>query len=76
MEQSNRNQEWTERIANYQSSGLTMAAWCAEHHVTLHQLKYWLRKLSPRSRKSKASPRQSVVLCGIFFLFRFRRAGR
>lgn len=32
-----------------------MAAWCAEQHVTLHQLKYWLRKLSPRSRKSNAS---------------------
>ncbi|MCP3774334.1 IS66 family insertion sequence element accessory protein TnpB [Paenibacillus sp. MZ04-78.2] len=40
-----RQNEWAERIAAYQASGLTMAAWCSDNHVTLEQMKYWTRKL-------------------------------
>ena len=35
---------WTKRINAYQESGQTMKAWCAEQHLTVHQLKYWLYK--------------------------------
>ena len=46
-----RQQQWTERIRDYQASGRTMSAWCDAQGVTLHQLKYWLRKIdsSPSS---------------------------
>lgn len=40
-----RRQEWVAYIADYKASGLTMSAWCAANQFTLHQLKYWLRKL-------------------------------
>jgi len=36
--------EWEARIADYRSSGLTMAAWCAANQCTKDQLKYWLYK--------------------------------
>ncbi|WP_408634747.1 IS66 family insertion sequence element accessory protein TnpA [Paenibacillus zanthoxyli] len=40
-----RQHQWTERIMDYRASGLTMSAWCQMQGVTLHQLKYWLRKI-------------------------------
>ncbi|MBE0339745.1 IS66 family insertion sequence element accessory protein TnpB [Paenibacillus sp. 28ISP30-2] len=40
-----RQHQWTERIRDYRASGLTMSAWCEAQGVTLHQLKYWLRKM-------------------------------
>ena len=42
---------WSERIEAYQSSGLTMKAWCAEQNLTIHQLKYWLYKAQRQGRK-------------------------
>ncbi|MCY9663670.1 IS66 family insertion sequence element accessory protein TnpB [Paenibacillus alginolyticus] len=41
---ANLQEIWTARIAAYRASGQTMKAWCAEHDLTLHQLKYWLYK--------------------------------
>ncbi|PDO09197.1 MAG: hypothetical protein BLM47_13960 [Candidatus Reconcilbacillus cellulovorans] len=51
-------QLWAARIADYRSSGLTMAAWCARHHIRVDQLKYWLyrRKLQNPSPRA-AGPR-------------------
>ncbi|WP_397386675.1 IS66 family insertion sequence element accessory protein TnpA [Paenibacillus sp. MMS20-IR301] len=40
-----RQYEWTERIRDYRASGRTMAAWWEAQGGTLHQLKYWLRKI-------------------------------
>lgn len=41
---------WSERIAAYQASGQTMKAWCQEHSLTVHQLKYWLYKAQRRTQ--------------------------
>jgi hypothetical protein len=41
---TNLHELWTERIRAYEASGQTMKAWCTEHNLTLHQLKYWLYK--------------------------------
>ncbi|ULO09523.1 IS66 family insertion sequence element accessory protein TnpB [Paenibacillus sp. 19GGS1-52] len=49
-----RQKEWTERIANYRTSGQTMSVWCHSHGVTPHQLKYWLRKLDPVTPRTSA----------------------
>lgn len=47
-----RRKEWMERISDYRSSGLTMAAWCEANNFTKEQLKYWLRK----SKEISSSP--------------------
>lgn len=46
--------EWEARIADYKSSGLTMAAWCAANQCTKDQLKYWLYK--SKSRPTSGTP--------------------
>ena len=52
MNENERNEQWRERIRAYRESGLTMRAWCAAQGIPFNQLKYWLRKLSPGTRKS------------------------
>ncbi|WP_010493868.1 IS66 family insertion sequence element accessory protein TnpA [Paenibacillus elgii] len=54
-----RRREWTAHIVDYKASGLTMSAWCTARHITLNQLKYWLRKLkaAPSSTTPAASAR-------------------
>lgn len=34
------------RVADFRASGQNAPAWCAEHDVNLHTLRYWLRNLS------------------------------
>ena len=33
-------QQWAERIAEFRTSGMTMAAWCSANHCSIDQLKY------------------------------------
>lgn len=51
-----RQREWMTRIADYKASGLTMAAWCIANHVTLEQLKYWMRNLKKIASIDAVSP--------------------
>lgn len=37
---------WTERIAEFNRSGLSVPKWCADHGVKVHQLRYWLKKFT------------------------------
>jgi hypothetical protein len=63
-----RRLEWLARITDYQSSGLTMKAWCTQNHYSIEQLKYWLR-LSKRASSSPipapASPVPFVQLTAV-----------
>lgn len=45
MQQAKREQ-WAGRLAAWESSGLSQAAWCREHGVSLASLGYWRRKLA------------------------------
>jgi hypothetical protein len=55
MDKQQRLQEWSARITDFKSSGLTMSAWCQAHGQTIHQLKYWLRKLNEPSSSTSSS---------------------
>jgi len=59
--QEARRLEWASRIADYRASGLTMSAWCAAHHITKDQLKYWLYKRKESSTPSKSSSHNGWV---------------
>lgn len=43
---------WEGRIASFRASGQSAPAWCDEHGVNIHTLRYWLQKTSA-SRKSE-----------------------
>ena len=55
MNKQQRLQDWTTRVTDFKNSGLTMSAWCKAHNQTIHQLKYWLRKLNPISSSTPSS---------------------
>lgn len=47
QERETRRELWYERVEEYRASGLSVAAWCREHEVKEHQMRYWLRRFSP-----------------------------
>lgn len=48
---------WQTRVAEYESSGLTMRAWCEQTGFRNGQLRYWLKK----AREARKSQSQSWV---------------
>ncbi len=46
-------QEWTEKVAAWRSSGLSIAAWCRQNAEGYHRFLYWRRRLEvPQSASS------------------------
>jgi hypothetical protein len=39
--------EWKINLEQWQSSGLTIAAWCQERNIPVHTFYYWRKKLMP-----------------------------
>ena len=39
-------EEWSEKIAAWRDSGLSIAAWCREHTENYHRFLYWQKRLS------------------------------
>jgi len=38
-------QEWTEKLAAWRSSGLSIAAWCRQNAEGYHRFLYWRKRL-------------------------------
>ncbi|MDL0421959.1 IS66 family insertion sequence element accessory protein TnpB [Caldibacillus thermoamylovorans] len=57
MSKTELQKEWELRIADFRASGQTQSKWCADNHVKLHQLKYWLKKLEKTNQISIPSPK-------------------
>lgn len=49
--------EWAKRVAEWRSSGLTAAEFCASHDYSAKTLWYWSSKLGRTSRESTPSVR-------------------
>ncbi|CAB3395095.1 conserved protein of unknown function [Kyrpidia spormannii] len=49
---------WADRVAHFEASGQSAAAWCAAHHFQPHQLYYWRRKL--RASEKPQTPSTSL----------------
>jgi len=45
---SDLSHEWKEKLANWSSSGLSIAAWCRQNGAGYHQFLYWRKRLEPR----------------------------
>jgi hypothetical protein len=45
-------QEWTDKIADWRASGLSIAAWCRQHDQNYHRFLYWRRRLEPQQAKA------------------------
>jgi hypothetical protein len=45
-------QEWTDKIADWRASGLSIAAWCRQHDQNYHRFLYWRWRLEPQQPKT------------------------
>ena len=43
---------WSDRIQDFQESGLTRKEWCCQKQLPLSTLSYWIRKLNPDRSES------------------------
>jgi hypothetical protein len=55
MNREQRIREWVSRIEEYRTSGLTMAAWCEAQGISIHQLKYWLKRMKRLSDSNQTN---------------------
>ena len=53
MENTQMQQLWEERIADYRKSGLTAARWCERTGHSIGQLKYWITKARKLARRNE-----------------------
>ncbi|NMB38124.1 MAG: IS66 family insertion sequence element accessory protein TnpB [Firmicutes bacterium] len=58
-EQEQKHQLWKERISEYESSGLSIPAWCKEQQIPAHQMRYWLRKFEEPNKSALKSKKTS-----------------
>ena len=50
---------WSDRIRDFQESGLTRKEWCCQNQLPLSTLSYWIRKLNP-SRPGSGNQQEPV----------------
>jgi len=55
--------KWSERILNWEESGLSQTQFCIKHGINLRTFQYWKRKLDiPEALSSKSSGDRSVKI--------------
>lgn len=59
LEREALREEWRGRVASYRESGMRVAAWCREHRIVEHQMRYWLERYPVDERA--ASPNSSWI---------------
>jgi hypothetical protein len=45
-------QQWSEKIAAWRESGLSMAAWCRQNNEGYYRFIYWRNRLQPKAAPS------------------------
>ena len=54
MSKQNEQADWAKCISQFQASGMSMAAWCRENNIKVHQLRYHLYKETGKKNTAKA----------------------
>lgn len=54
-ERRKRREMWHERVTAFRASGLSVAAWCREHELKEHQMRYWLRRFQSVSEPDSSA---------------------
>lgn len=55
MTRIEKRQEWTNKLEQWSSSGLSARAWCLENNVPYHQFLYWTSIFKETSEKAHAT---------------------
>lgn len=54
--QSEKRDEWSERISDWRRSGLSQSAYCRENELSLPSFGYWKRKLELKTGRLRLVP--------------------
>ena len=46
---------WSDRVANYRSSGIGLRNWCSQQQVNMHSMRYWTQKLRHSNQSTAAA---------------------
>ena len=55
MEKSN-EEKWGELLQEMRDSGKSQTKWCEEQGINFHTFKYWMKKLSQKSKHVEGQP--------------------
>lgn len=53
-----RREEWRKKVAEYQASGQSVAAWCAAQGIKPHMLYYWVKRFAPTAEPTNNTETQ------------------
>lgn len=45
MEKTKLHEEWELRLEEFKSSGMTQSQWSKANNITVHKLKYWIKRI-------------------------------
>ena len=54
---------WQARVADYEASELSVGNWCRENGITVHQLRYWRRRMGTTANSQAAVDAGSGWAC-------------
>ena len=60
-EKQQRKTKWQAEIEAWKSSGLNVAQYCRDHHLNLHQFKYWQYQFAPETKRIKKPSKETVI---------------
>jgi hypothetical protein len=63
MTHAKRRTLWQSRVADYEASELSVGNWCRENGITVHQLRYWRRRLGTTANSQATSEVDSGWAC-------------
>ena len=63
MTHAKRRTLWQARVADYEASELSVGNWCRENGITVHQLRYWRRRLGTIANSQTTSEVDSGWAC-------------
>ena len=56
MSQLSKREHWEQRLAEFESSGLSAISWCTEKDVKLANFYYWRRRLRTQEKEPLVNP--------------------
>ena len=54
--QAQKQQDWIQRLEQWQQSGLSQKDWCQANQIPVHQFSYWKQKLLNKAVDQQARP--------------------
>jgi hypothetical protein len=54
--------EWERKIADYKASGQTQAKWCESNDISIHQFRYWMKRIRDHPMEKASNPWVPVVI--------------